>query len=142
MDKFCLPRDINGKSLLEHYMEQQEKFVTIHDLYSPEELDDTEEVLYHFVDPKSTDKYKVFMLSTAQLKHLKTPIGDTTIIKNYEANASKHTQKLVKQKKAKFDDNRIIVLKGNKVIDGNHQIVAAIQMNKSVKAIDLNQPVR
>lgn len=114
--------------------------VKITDLYSPEELDDENEAIYHFVDPE--DEHAVFSVQTLppeRVRMLRTMQGDMTVADAFEEHADPEQQDIVKAKAANFDASRIIVLKGNRVIDGNHHVMAAILTNHPIHYIDLNQ---
>jgi hypothetical protein len=128
-------------SLFQHYIEQaQLNTVMIRDLYNRDELDDNDDdadTIAHMVDYYDPTHYPVKILSSEQLKKLKTTIGDMTVLQAYKNHADKDQKSIVKSKSKKFDDNRVIVLDGNKVIDGNHHVIAAIQLNKTVKAINI-----
>lgn len=111
--------------------------VSLQDLYSPEELSDETEKLYHFIDPDDTTLYDVITIGYPETMKLLTPIGDMTVWESFLTMADPDQKALVEAKKNHFDPKRIIVLNGTDVIDGNHHVVASIALKKSVKAIDL-----
>ena len=45
----------------------------------------------------------------------------------------------VKEKMRDFEEDRIIVLEGDRVLDGNHHLVAALQLGRPVLCIDLEE---
>ena len=59
-------------------------------------------------------------------------------MKSYKLFASKEQRDIVKHKRKYFDNDRVIVVKGNIILDGNHHTVAAILSDKPIKYIDLN----
>lgn len=122
--------------------------VTLSDLYDGEIPDENEglgrylselgtndqnEVFYH-------QKFQIKTLSPEQTKQLKVN-GDQTVLGIYMDYAESWQKQLVKRKMKKFDDSRVIVLRGGYVLDGNHHTIAAIQLNQPVHYIDLDEPL-
>lgn len=113
--------------------------VTIQDLYPDNEWDDENEAIYHFVDSEILDqKFTVKTMSAEQAKEYTTGNGEY-IMDIFEQYAETWQRKLVQNKIKNWDNDRIIVVDGKIVIDGNHQIVAGILANKPIKFIDINQ---
>jgi len=116
--------------------------VKLEDLYDWHELNDESETLYHWID--DNDLKNVFEVQTmmpAQAKHLETAKNDMTVYDAFKKFATKDQKALIKNKSKNYDPNRIIVLSGNTVIDGNHHVIASILNNKPLKYIDLSEPL-
>lgn len=113
-----------------------ESFVKLTDLYTDHELNDENEALYNYVSEDDFNtEFEVKEMSYLDANKLKTLHGDMTVIEAFKDYADNDQKELVKYKMDHFDSNRIVVLSGNVVIDGNHQVVAAILSKKPVKYI-------
>jgi hypothetical protein len=115
-----------------------ENTVTLNDLYDYDELNTESEMLYHWTTPQ--DHYIPFTVKTMQpeqLKKLKTPKNDMTVLDAFKQFADSEQKQLVKYKSKNYDHNRIIVIANNTVIDGNHHLIAAILTNNPTKYIDI-----
>lgn len=114
--------------------------VQIKDLYSPTDMDDEEEVLFHELDEESIHGcFEVETLAPSQLTEIKTHQGDVTVMEAYHLYADEDQRALVRDIMFNFDADRVIVLRGDRVIDGNHHIVAAVTLGSEVFAIDLDK---
>lgn len=115
-----------------------ESTITLHDLYDDHELHDESEQLYHWIDDEDLERnFQVKEMSADQAKTLKTARNDTTVFDAFNNHATKEQKRLVQSKAKQYDFNRIIVIAGNTVVDGNHQVVASILSNHLLKYIDL-----
>jgi len=115
-----------------------ENIITLNDLYDWDELNDESEMLYHWTTPENHDMpFTVKTMQPEQIKQLKTPINDMTILNAYNQFAGQEQKQLVKDKIKNYDKNRITVIANETVIDGNHHLIAAILSNNPAKYIDI-----
>lgn len=112
--------------------------VTLLDLYSQDELDDETEAIYHYGDEETArHPFTVKTMAAQQAKNLLTKKGDITVVAAFKRFADADQKAIVKDKIANFDPSRIVVLDGNKVIDGNHHLMAALAKKQNILYIDL-----
>jgi hypothetical protein len=117
-----------------------ESTVTLHDLYDDHELYDESEQLYHWLNDDDLERsFQVQQMSAEQAKSLKTARNDTTVFNAFKDHATKEQKQLVKQKATNYDFNRIVVIAGDTVVDGNHQVIASIVSGNPLKYIDLHE---
>lgn len=108
------------------------------DLYGEAELEDETETISHFVGPEDYEvALPIKTISAADLTKLRTAAGDMSVIEAFEEFAEPSQVKIVKEKMKAFEADRVIVLDGDRVIDGNHHVLAAYRHGRPVKAIDL-----
>lgn len=113
--------------------------VKLTDLYDESELNDESEQLYHFTDPDNFDVYySVKTISPSDIRKLLTPDGNSKLVDAYKRFATSEQKKLVKFKASRFDHDRIVVLYNNRVVDGNHHLMAGLLSNNDVKFIDIS----
>lgn len=123
-------------SIVEHYL--SEGTVKLTDIYSDDELNDVSEVIHAYIDDDTISKeFTVRTLSAEEAKNLWTHRGDMSVIEAFKHFADKEQKTRVREKMKNFDPNRIVVLDGRKVLDGNHQVVAAILSDNEMKYIDI-----
>lgn len=116
-----------------------ESTIRLDDIYDWHELNDESESLYHYIDREDLKKdFVVQQMSPEQAKHLETIKNDMTVFDSYIQFASKSQKRLVNFKIKHYDTNRIIVIAGDSVVDGNHQVIASILANKPLKYINLD----
>lgn len=121
-----------------------DQLISIFDIVDEETLNDPQEYIYDLIDPEEEKniKYKVQTISAKQAKkQFKTMQEDMTVFESYTNHAHKDQKEIVKDKMRSFDSDRIIVTSNNKVVDGNHHLIAAIKMNKPIKYINLQDPI-
>ena len=63
--------------------------------------------------------------------------GDLTLWDAYERDASKKQKAIVARKAKSYDTNRVVVLDGTEIIDGNHHVIAAILTGNPILYVDL-----
>lgn len=113
--------------------------IQLKDIYNPSEMDDEFEALFHEIDERSIDGcFEVKELLPENLRALQTYMGDMSVIDAYHLFAEPGQDNRVTQLMENFDDERVIVVRGNRVIDGNHHLVAAHKLGRPVQAIDLD----
>ena len=128
-----------NESLMESAVGQT---VTLNDLYETHELYDHSESIGRFVDnygdSVTKEKFTVKEMLPNEAMKLETDKDNTTIFQAYKKFATRAQKKIVADKKKKFDESRIVVIDGTTVIDGNHHIIAAIELNKPFLHINLS----
>ena len=118
--------------------------VSIFDIVDEETINDQREQLYDLIDPEEERnyKYEVKTISAKQAKkQFMTMQEDMTVFESFVDNANKDQKEIVKDKMRSFDTNRIIVTSNDKVVDGNHHLIAAIKLDKPIKYINLQDPI-
>jgi hypothetical protein len=117
--------------------------VRLLDIYDELELDDEEEALYHFVCEDHEEVfYEVTEMEPDFFERLvSSSDGHSSILQLYRDHANKDQKSIVADKVDNFDEDRIVVLNRHIVVDGNHHIIAAAQLGRSIKVIDLENPV-
>lgn len=114
------------------------KHIKLSDIYTEKELWDEDEAIYHFVNEDDFDKdFEVQQMSAEQAKNLKTIKGDMTAFDAFMEFADEDQQSIVQYKIENFDPNRIVVVSGDHLIDGNHHVMAAISLGKPIYYIDV-----
>jgi len=108
------------------------------DIYTSGELDDEDEALFHAMSEEALEaSFDVRDVPHDRLGDLMTMMGDMPVLQAFSDHASPDQEELVRWKMAHFDEERVIVLEGNRVIDGNHHLVAAHRSGRPVRTIDL-----
>lgn len=94
------------------------------------------EVLYDFINEE--DLHKPLIIKTVtDPKALLTHKGDMTVLEAFNQFANDESKELVKYYANYKPINDIIVLKNNKVLDGNHRTVASIKGGWPLRAVDI-----
>lgn len=135
-----IPAKVIPKEWLDNNVSKNinESTIKLEDLYDWDELNDEGEQLYHWVDKNDLEKeFEVKQMSPEQAKGLDTARDDMTVFDAYNKFASKQQKKLVDDKIKHYDFNRVVVLANTTVVDGNHQVIAAILSGNPLKYIDL-----
>lgn len=120
--------------------------IKLSDLYSKDELYDESEIL-GFLGSEFGSMYwekaiefslqvKTMTSEEAELSLISWKHNDS-LIDVFEERATKSQKKFVHNRMNDFDHDRIIVLNGYKVVDGNHHAVAAIKAGKPVHYVNL-----
>ena len=110
------------------------------DNYDNYELRDEDELLAQYVDDEILEQdFTVTTLEAAGLTKLMTPDGATTVLEAFKLHATKAQKSIVIYSKKYFNEDRVIVVSGQTVIDGYHHVVAAHQLGKDVRLIDLEE---
>jgi len=111
--------------------------VLITSLYTPNELMDEKELISQYAPPIDWNiPLTIHTMHSDELKNLEN--SNANILNSFR-NANKTQRDIVKRKIEHFDHERIVVLYGKEVIDGNHHIIAAIRAKKSIRYIDLSE---
>ena len=111
------------------------------DLYEPADLlDPTERISQEIPPAEWEDSFIVTNISHEDLRLLDCGDESMTILELFERTATPSQRALVESKARDFDDDRIIVISGYTVIDGQHHVVAAHKAGRDVVALDLSQP--
>lgn len=108
------------------------------DIYTTDEIDDENEALCHAVSEAALEfDFEPRALPHARLAELLTHMGDVSVLEAMSLHADAEQLALIDMKVASFDETRVVVLHGLRVIDGNHHLAAAQQAGKDLKCIDL-----
>lgn len=111
------------------------------DLYDARDLADEEEFLFHHVDEKDLSRdFEVQILEHHQLALLLHPDQTTRILDLYREHGDARAQDTVTRKMLDFDTDRIVLTRGQILIDGFHHVVAAHQLGHPVRTLDLDLP--
>lgn len=144
--KKVLPKDFDvqyyDEAIVGNWSELEknaQKNVSLHDIYDDNELNDETEALYHWAtdDVLAKDNFVVKMATPEQLKKLKTHTSDMTVFEAFRQFATEEQKQYVNRLVQNFDNDKIIVLANDTVLDGNHQLIAAIIANQPQKYIDI-----
>jgi hypothetical protein len=121
-------------------MDRPPQTVKLTDLYSLDELNDETELLYHSISPEDFNRgYRVKTMRPRTLMRLGAQ-HEESVYEAFNDCATPAQHRLVRRKMAKFDEKRIVVVTRRLLLDGYHHVVAAINLNKPVKYIDLATP--
>lgn len=116
----------------------------LNEIYAPGDLDDEDEVIWHFLpDGEDLDliDFGTRTVATAELGSLLMPDGMTPVIEAFEDFADPDQRELVEWKMANFDEDRVLVVSGLRVLDGQHHLVAAHRLGRAVTLLDLEAPL-
>jgi hypothetical protein len=112
--------------------------VRLTDLYDESELTDPSEFLHNYIDEDDLERdFMVFQMTPQEARAYQTARDDMSVFDAFRQFASKAQKQLVKDKRLRYDTNRIIVVINKTVVDGNHQLVAGILAKQPIKYIDL-----
>lgn len=102
-------------------------------------LDDDSELINQFVSPSdySIPMPLKEMSPTEAANRLR--LDGEPIMDVYGEHATDDQKEIVQDKIDRFDKNRVVVLNGNMVLDGNHHVVAAIISGKPFKYVDIQE---
>jgi hypothetical protein len=120
------------------------RLVSIFDIVDEETLNDPQEYIYDLIDPEEEKQYRYEVKTISPEKavtQFKTVAEDMTVLEAFEDHAIEDQINIVKDKMKHFDSERVIVTSNNKVIDGNHHLVAAIKSNKPINYVNLQKPI-
>ena len=110
----------------------------IQDLYPEEDLDDEIELLLSELSDDALEfEFEVRSLTHAQTARALTPIGDLTVAEAMHSLADADQWEIICHKQENFDAQRVIVMRGESVIDGNHHLMAAHLSGRGVNYIQL-----
>lgn len=117
-----------------------EASVRLSDIYDSSELRDSSERIGLAVDERGSsfvdEPFQVGKMKPSALTKLRC--NGEPILQAFKG-AEAWQKRLVKQKTNAFDANRIVVLDGREIIDGNHHVVAAIQADQPILYIDIGE---
>lgn len=115
--------------------------VLITDLYDTNELTEETEALAHACPPIYWDEpLTLRTMSASDAKNsIMAMIGNLTLWDAFERDASKKQKAIVNKKVKAFDHNRVVVLDGGAIVDGNHHVIAAIILDKPILYVDLGE---
>jgi len=109
------------------------------DIYDERDLDDETETLSLEVgEDELAFDFTVGMIEANALEAVKTYIGDMTVKEAFEEFAEGDQQEFVRRLTEGFDEDRVVILRGETMVDGNHHLMAAILIGKPVRFIDLD----
>lgn len=111
------------------------------DIYEDEDEAREEEELRHaFIhDDHFLESFEVKTMPVSTVKKLK--ISNDYIIDVYHDHAYDEQKELVQDKIDNWDEDKIVVMDGSIVVDGYHQVVAAILSNRAINYIDLDKGI-
>ena len=117
------------------------KVSLIPDLYEDEEeVFDTSEIRSEFIDESDLEKeFTIKVMEPQVAKTIESSISNSTVWEVYNASSSNEQKKLVQYKVKNWDDDRIVLLMGKTLLDGNHHLIAGILSNNKIKYIDLSE---
>ncbi|EPX83936.1 hypothetical protein Salmuc_01711 [Salipiger mucosus DSM 16094] len=108
------------------------------DLYDMRDLDDDEEMLFHAVSDDALEfDFEVRTMPAGQITTVKTALGDLTVVEAMEALAEDWQHELIAFKRENFDEDRVVILEDDRIIDGNHHLVAAHLEGRDLRYIQL-----
>lgn len=111
------------------------------DIYSPSDLADESEALYHAVSEAALDReFTIGTLPSERLPDLMSWNGgfdDLSVLALYDEYATDEQIDMVETMVEAFDEERVIVLQGMLVVDGHHHVVAAAELGRDIRFIDL-----
>ncbi len=114
------------------------KTVLITDLYSTRQLSNEREAICDYAPPVDWDKPLVVRQMTASVAAGLQSGSGTDVMDTFETNSTQAQKRIVEKKMKNFDESRIVVLCGQDIVDGNHQVVAAVKLGKPVLYVDLS----
>lgn len=110
----------------------------IQDLYPEDDLDDEIDLLFSELSDEALEfDFEVRSLTHAETSQALTPIGDLTVAEAMHDLADADQWEIVRYKQENFDAQRVIVMRGESVIDGNHHLMAAHLSGRGVNYIQL-----
>lgn len=110
------------------------------DIYSPSELADESETIAHEVSPMEWDQpLTVRSMTPEEALSIESRQKGLRLIDSYTKDASKKQKKIVADKIAEYDEERIVVLCDNTIVDGNHHVIAGILSGKPILYVDLSE---
>lgn len=108
------------------------------DIYTQSELDDDEsEIFPHVAEEDLVTEFTPVEIPADRVAALMATDIET-VLETWE-HAEDWQEELVEEKRRNFDAQRVILLRGDVVIDGHHHVMAAILEGRSVTAIDLEE---
>lgn len=111
----------------------------LNELYTNAEIRDESEALSHFVPMDDLDfDFTVKTLNISQIEDLLTWRGDMFLVASMRDHATPEQIDLINSMANDFDPDRCVVIDNGRVIDGYHHIMAAYQLNETVRYIDMN----
>lgn len=114
---------------------------SLSDLYDENELNHPDEDLYRDYDidqEKYEEQRQVKELTPSQAAKLKMPRSKETLINHFEKSATKDQRKHIEDKARDYNYDRVVVLHGDTILDGGHQVLASIEANKPLRYIDIS----
>ena len=124
------------------YKKSQTETASLTDFYDEFELNDTSEALHEFISEDDFDtKFTVRIANADQLKTLKTHMGEDTVYDAFNNFATDEQKAIVQNKINRWDSSRIVVIANQTLLDGYHQVVAAILSNRPQKYIDIYEEI-
>jgi hypothetical protein len=114
--------------------------ILITDLYDVHELTDESERIGHCAPPICWDEPLIVKtMSAPEAKIMVKTLADSTLWDAYNKDASRKQKSIVAKKVKSFDPTRVVVLDNNIIVDGNHQVIAAIMCNEPILYVDLGE---
>lgn len=112
--------------------------VKLTDLYDEHELTDPREMLSSYVDADDLQRdFAVHTMTPEQARSYKAPRNDMTVFEAFQRFAGRDQKRLVRERAAHYDPDRIIVTMFQTVVDGNHHLVAGILAKQPIRYINL-----
>jgi len=116
---------------------------TLYDIYGYEYVGEIprNEILSDYVasDEELGAPLDVKVLQLEDLKKLRTMRGDMTVMQAFTDFAEPEQMEIVDDYKTSDLSREYIVLSGDRVVDGNHRVVAAVLSRQLLKAVDIDQ---
>jgi len=118
------------------------RLIGLLDIYDQDELDNEEELLYHLLwEGAETCAFEVEQLDPVGFGAILAPDGSTTVMEAYRDYAEVAQRALVAHRTRNFDEERVIVMQGKRLIDGYHHFMAAANIGRPVMFIDLEKAI-
>lgn len=119
--------------------ENHNEFISLDEIYLDDDspLDRDNEIINNFVSPMDYDIKMPVRTMNANEASTRILVDGRPLIEVYKDHATDDQKETVQYKIDRFDKNRIVVLNGDMVLDGNHHIIAAILSNRPLKYVDI-----
>lgn len=115
-----------------------ENTIRLTDLYDEDELNDKKEALHLFINEEDLEKeFTIHQMSPEEALTYENWQDNMTVFNTFKKFATKDQKQLVKYKRDRYDNNRVIVVMHKTVLDGNHHLIAGILNKQPIKYINV-----
>lgn len=117
--------------------------VCLNQIYNTAKLNDEEEKLGRYSVEYGRSFWELacsFLLPVREITAQEAAVkwkSDRRSIKASFRYANAEQREVVSNKVSNFDENRIVVLDGNEIVDGNHHVLAAVRTERPIKYLNL-----
>lgn len=102
-------------------------------------LYDDSEIINQFVSMMDYELQMPIRYMSASEASTRLTANGEPLIDVYNENADDEQKEMIQYKIDHFDNDRIVVLNGDMVLDGNHHIIAAILSDRPFKYVDIRE---